>query len=68
MYIYGRKFAFVTDHKMLTTIVNPKTQLPALAAAHLQCWATLLSEIQYEITLFDLPSNMPMLIVYHGYH
>ena len=35
-YIYGRKFALVTDHKPLTTILNPKTGLPTLAAARLQ--------------------------------
>ena len=52
-HIYGRNFTLVTDHKPLTTILNYKTGLPALAAAHLQQWAILLSVYQYDI-IFQL--------------
>ena len=47
-YIYGRKFTLVTDHKPLTTILGPKTGVPALAAGRLQRWA-LLSAYTYDI-------------------
>ncbi len=33
-YLYGRKF--ITDHKLLTTILGPKRGIPPLAAARLQ--------------------------------
>ena len=48
-YIYGRQFTLITDHKPLTTIFSPKSQLPALAAARLQRWAIILSAYQYEV-------------------
>ena len=41
--LYGRQFTLVTDHKPLTTILGPKTGVPALAAARWQRWALLLS-------------------------
>ena len=48
-YIYGRQFTLVTDHKPLTTILGPKTGVPALAAARLQHWTFLLSAYTYNI-------------------
>jgi hypothetical protein len=48
-FLYGRKFTLVTDHKPLTTVLNPKKGLPTLAAARMQRWAMLLSAYQYDI-------------------
>ncbi len=42
-YLYGRQFTLVTDHKPLTTILNPRKGIPSLAAARLQRWAMILS-------------------------
>ena len=49
MYLYGRKFLLVTDHKPLLAILGPKKGIPSLAAARLQRWAILLAAYQYEI-------------------
>ena len=43
------EFTLVTDHKPLTTILNPQKGIPSLAAACLQCWAIILSAYMYEI-------------------
>ena len=48
-YLYGRIFTLVTDHKPLTTILNPRKGIPSLAAARLQRWAIILSAYRYEI-------------------
>ena len=48
-YLYGRMFTLVTDHKPLTTILNPQKGIPSLAAARLQRWAIILSAYRYEI-------------------
>ena len=48
-YLYGREFQLLTDHKPLTTILGPKTGIPSLAAATLQCWALILSAYKYQI-------------------
>ena len=48
-FLYGRKFTLVTDHKPLTTVLNPKKGLPTLAAVRMQRWAMMLSAYQYDI-------------------
>ena len=48
-YLYGRKFTLITDHKPLTTILDPHHAIPTLAAARLQRWAIILSAYQYSI-------------------
>ena len=48
-YIYGRHFTLVTDHKPLTALFSPKTEVPALAAGRLQRWASLLSSHDYTV-------------------
>ena len=49
VYLYGRKFLLLTDHKPLTTIFGPKTGLPVVAASRLQRWALVLSAYQYDV-------------------
>jgi hypothetical protein len=49
MYLYGRKFTLITDHKRLTTILGPKRGVPAVAAARLQRWAIQLGAYNYDI-------------------
>ncbi len=44
MYLYGRQFTLVTDHKPLMAC-NPWV-VPSLAAARLQRWACLRNPIQ----------------------
>ena len=38
-----------TDHKPLTSILNPKKGIPPLSAARLQRWALILSAYNYKI-------------------
>ena len=49
LYLYGRPFVLVTDHKPLTTILGHKAGIPSLAAARLQRWALILSAYTYTI-------------------
>ena len=49
LYLYGRQFILVTDHKPLTAILGPQKGTPPLAAARLQRWAILLSAYHYQI-------------------
>ena len=39
----------MTDHKLLTTVLGPKNGIQAMAAAHLQRCALLLSAYTYEV-------------------
>ena len=48
-YFYGRSFVLYTDHKPLTTILNPKKGIPPLSAARLKRWAVILSAYNYKI-------------------
>ena len=47
--MYDRAFTLYTDHKPLTTILNPKKGIPPLSAARLQRWALLLAAYNYNI-------------------
>ena len=49
VYLYGRKFTLVTDHKPLVSILGPTKGIPLTAAAGLQRWALFLAGYQYEI-------------------
>ena len=48
-FLYGRKFALVTDHKPLQAILGPKSAVPTLAAARMQRWALVLSAYDYDL-------------------
>ena len=49
LYLYGRSFTLITDHKPLTTILGPKHGIPPLAAARLQRWSLILAAHRYDI-------------------
>ena len=46
-YLCGRRFTLITDHKPLTTSLGPKQGISYIAAARMQRWALLLSELIY---------------------
>ena len=48
-FLYGRRFALITDHKPLLAIFSPKSAIPKLAAARMQRWTLVLSAHDYEI-------------------
>jgi hypothetical protein len=48
-FLFGRRFTLLTDHKHLTSIFGPHTDIPLLAASCMQRWALLLSAHQYNI-------------------
>lgn len=48
-YLFGRRFTLLTDHKPLTAILGPRTDIPPLAASRMQRWALLLSGHDYDI-------------------
>ena len=49
VYVHGRGFNPITDHRPLTTILGPKRGISLLAAASLQHWAILSSAYDYAI-------------------
>ena len=49
IYLYGREFTLITNHKPLTMTLGPNKGIPPLAAARLQRWAILLSAYKYQI-------------------
>ena len=57
--LYGRQFTLITDHKPLSTILNPRQTLPTLAAAKMQRWALLLTAYQYDIEFHSI-SHLPL--------
>lgn len=38
MFLYGRSFTLITDHRPLLKISGPKINLPVMAVARIQIW------------------------------
>ena len=49
IYLYGRSFTLVTDHKPLLSMLGPKQGIPELAAARLQRWVLILAAYNNKI-------------------
>ena len=49
VYLYGRRFTLVTDHKPLVSLLGSNKSILLTAAARLQRWALLLAGYQYDI-------------------
>ena len=57
LFLYGRHFIILTDHKPLERIFGPKTAIPSLAAMSLQRWAIILSVFDYSIRFVPSKHN-----------
>ena len=49
VYLYGRRFTLITDHKPLTVIFHSEKGVPAMTAARLQRYALFLAGFNYKI-------------------
>ena len=49
VYLFGRQFTLLTDHKPLTSIFHPEKGVPAMTAARLQRYAMFLAGFDYKI-------------------
>ena len=49
VYLYGRRFTLITDHKPLTAIFHPKKVVHAMTAARLQRYALFLGGFDYDM-------------------
>ncbi|CAB4018994.1 Transposon Tf2-9 poly, partial [Paramuricea clavata] len=49
IYLYGRRFTLVTDHKPLTSIFHPEKGIPIMTATRFQRYALFLAGFEYDI-------------------
>ena len=49
VYLYGRRFIFLTDHQALTTIFHPEKEVPTMTAAWLRRHVLFLTGFDYSI-------------------
>lgn len=50
IFLYRKHFLLATNHRPLTFLLGPHTNIPTLAAARLQRWSLILSAYSYELT------------------
>lgn len=68
LYLKGRSFTLVTDHKPLISIFNPSKAVSSIYADRMARWALILCNYQYSIkyrtsqhnTTADFPSRLPL--------
>jgi len=58
MYLYGRKFTILTDHRPLEYILGPTKAIPTLSAQRLQCWAIELAAFTYDLKYIPAKDNL----------
>ena len=58
VYLYGRHFTILTDHKPLERIFGPKTAIPPLATMRLQRWPIILAAFNYSIKFVPARQNV----------
>ena len=49
VYLYGRGFTLITDHKLLIAVFHPEKGVPAMSVARLQRYALFLAGFDYKI-------------------
>ena len=57
LYLYGKKFTLITDHKPLTTIFSPEKGISTTTAARLQRYALFLAGYSYDIKYKNTKSH-----------
>lgn len=66
LYLFGRPFDIITDHKPLLGILGRTKKLPTLLSPRLLRWALTMSNYDYSYTDLDLAFHMQTLLVdYH---
>ena len=49
LYIYGRNFTIMSDHKPLLGLLSPNKRIPDMASPRVQRWSLMLSAYDYNI-------------------